>query len=146
MRTTHFPTAQDAEHAFYEALQKADLDLMTAVWADEEEVYCIHPGGPPLAGIEAVMASWRQILRSGQGLRVEFQEQQRLDTVMLAVHRVHEHIAVSSGGRSRQLVVATNVYHRTAAGWRMVAHHATAAVESPRREPAPAPESPQTLH
>lgn len=146
MRTTHFPTAQDAEQAFYEALQKADLELMTAVWADEEEVYCIHPGGPPLAGIEAVMSSWRQILRNGQGLRIEFQEQQRVDTVMLAVHRVHEHIAVSGSSRNRQLVVATNVYHRTAAGWRMVAHHATAAAEPARREPDPTPGPPQTLH
>ena len=32
-----FPTAQDAENAFYEALERCDLEAMMAVWAEDEE-------------------------------------------------------------------------------------------------------------
>ena len=28
-----FPTAQDAENAFYEALERCDLEAMMAVWS-----------------------------------------------------------------------------------------------------------------
>ena len=31
-----FPTPQDAEAAFYEALERADLELMMAVWSEDE--------------------------------------------------------------------------------------------------------------
>ena len=30
-----FPTPQDAEAAFYEALERADLEAMMAVWAED---------------------------------------------------------------------------------------------------------------
>ena len=36
-----FPTAQDAENAFYEALERCDLDGMMAVWAEDEEILCV---------------------------------------------------------------------------------------------------------
>ena len=52
MRTTAFPTSQDAENAFYDALERADLDAMMAVWAEDEEIVCVHPTGPRLAGHE----------------------------------------------------------------------------------------------
>ena len=45
-----FPTAQDAENAFYEALERADLEAMMAVWAEDEEIICVHPTGPRLTG------------------------------------------------------------------------------------------------
>ena len=43
-----FPTPQDAESAFYEALERADLEQMMAVWSEDEEIVCVHPGGPRL--------------------------------------------------------------------------------------------------
>ena len=56
-----FPTPQDAEAAFYEAFTKGDLEAMMAVWSDDDEIVCVHPAGPRLAGQEQVRASWRQI-------------------------------------------------------------------------------------
>jgi len=41
------------------------------------------------------------------------------------------------------LVVATNVYQRTAQGWRMVAHHTSPGTSAAHAE---AQESPQVLH
>ena len=70
MATRIFPTAQDAEAAFYEALERADLALMMAVWSEDEDIVCVHPGGPRLAGQDQVRASWRQILAGGTRARL----------------------------------------------------------------------------
>src|SRR5262249_56001897 len=65
---------QDAEAAFYEALEAADLEAMMEVWAEDEEIVCVHPGGPRLAGFEQVRGSWAQILGSGRKLKVRSEE------------------------------------------------------------------------
>ena len=67
-----FPTPQDAEAAFYEALERSDLDAMMNVWADEEEIYCIHPGGARLVGHAAIRETFRQIFTSGQRMQVQY--------------------------------------------------------------------------
>jgi len=59
------------------------------------------------------------------------------------VHSVHEVITVAGELRARAPVVATNVYLRTATGWRMIAHHASPA-PGPAGEPQDEP--PKTLH
>ena len=41
----------DVEAQFYEALQQADLDKLMAVWADDDEIVCVHPGGPRVIGL-----------------------------------------------------------------------------------------------
>ena len=47
-------SAEQAEAAFYRAFEKADLGAMMAVWAEDEEILCIHPGGQRLIGMDAV--------------------------------------------------------------------------------------------
>ena len=62
-----FPTAQDAENAFYEALERCDLDGMMAVWAEDEDILCVHPTGGRLTGQDQVRESWAQIFATPQG-------------------------------------------------------------------------------
>jgi hypothetical protein len=50
LNKTTFVSPQDAEAAFYAALQRADLDAMMEVWSADEEGSCIHPGGARIAG------------------------------------------------------------------------------------------------
>lgn len=138
MATRIFPTAQDAEAAFYEALERADLELMMAVWSEDEDIVCVHPGGPRLAGQDHVRASWRQILSGGARARVHVSQQVTIAGPMVAVHSVQENFSVPGETRPMPTVVATNVYLRTAAGWRMIVHHgspAPGAAESPRDVP-----------
>jgi ketosteroid isomerase-like protein len=123
VKKSTFPTPQDAEAAFYEALETANLDAMMEVWAEDEEVVCVHPGGPRLAGFEQVRGSWAQILGSGQRLKVQLSHQVVLSGMTLAIHSVHENITVGGESRPRGAVAATNVYLRTAKGWRMILHH-----------------------
>ena len=133
-----FPTAQDAENAFYESLERGDLDLMMAVWAEDEEIICVHPAGVRIAGQEPVRESWRKIFASGQRLQVQVAQQVTLTGMMVAVHSVHEVITVVGERLASPPIVATNVYLRTAAGWRMVVHHASPA-------PGPSEEAPADL-
>lgn len=139
-----FPTAQDAENAFYQALERADLDLMMAVWADDEEIVCVHPGAARLVGQDEVRASWEKIFANGQRLRVEVTHRVAVSGVMFAVHAVHENFTVEKETRQRTPVVATNVYVRTAAGWRMIAHHASPAPA--QAQAAPREAAPKILH
>ena len=143
MKRTVFTTPQDAESAFYEAFEKADLDAMMGVWSDDEEIVCVHPGGQRLAGTEQVREAWRQIFAAGQTLRFQLRQQQALNGMTLVVHSVYEQITSASEARARQPVIATNVYMRTENGWRMIVHHASPAPPTPESEGKRAP---KTLH
>src|SRR5262249_61158897 len=132
------PPAHAAEGGFYEALEAADLEAMVAVWAEDEDIVGVHPGGPRLAGFEQVRGSWAQILGSGQKLKVHVTHQVVLSSMMLAIHSVHENITVEGELRQRAAVAATNVYLRTGGGWRMILHHGSPTPPEPR-VPAPDP-------
>ena len=150
MSTKIFPTAQDAENAFYEALERCDLEGMMSVWAEDEDIVCVHPAGPRLTGQDQVRESWSQIFSSGPGARVHITNQVAISGMMLAVHSVHENFALEGAARRDTPplpIVATNVYLRTAAGWRMIVHHASPA-PAPAEQPKPPPRetAPKTLH
>ncbi len=141
-----FPTAQDAENAFYEALERADLEAMMSVWAEDEEIVCVHPSGPRLTGQDQVRESWRQIFAGGAGTRVQVSLQALTTGVMFAVHSVLESFALE-GEAQPAPVIATNVYLRTPAGWRMLAHHASPSPAQARgRAQQVARETPKILH
>ena len=142
-----FPTAQDAENAFYEALERCDLEAMMAVWAEDDEIICVHPTGPRLTGQDQIRESWARIFSSGPRARVHITNQVAISGMMLAVHSVPENFT-HEGQRAADArplpVVATNVYLRTAAGWRMIVHHASPAPAE--RQPATPEPPPKTLH
>ena len=147
MKKAIYASPQDAEAAFYEALTKGDLDAMMSVWGDDDDIYCVHPNGARLSGVEKVRESWRQIFASGQTLRFQLREQQHVQGMMLSVHSVYEYITVTGETRPRSPVIATNVYLRTERGWRMVAHHASPAPATAAADPEPRrATAPKTLH
>ena len=148
MTTRIFPSAQDAENAFYEALERCDLEAMMAVWAEDDEIICVHPTGPRLTGPEQIRESWASIFSGGPRARVHITSQVAMSAMMLAVHSVHENFTLEgqAQGDARPLpVVATNVYLRTAAGWRMIVHHASPAPAG-EKPPAPREAPPKMLH
>ncbi len=148
MKKTAFPTPQDAEAAFYDALERADLEAMMEVWSDDDEVSCVHPGGLRISGYERVRENWTQIFASGQRLQVQLSDQVVVSGLMFSVHSLHENILVRSAegrGEARSIVIATNVYLRSVSGWRMVLHHGSpASSATPRREGVL--DTPKVLH
>ena len=141
-----FPTAQDAENAFYEALERGDLEGMMAVWAEDEEIVCVHPAGERLSGQDEVRESWARLFANGPRARVAVSQQVAISAMMLAVHSVHENFTVEGDPRPTATVLATNVYLRTAAGWRMLVHHASPAPAQPAASPPARKGPPKTLH
>ena len=141
-----FPTAQDAEAAFYEALERCDLEGMMAVWAEDEDIVCVHPAGARLTGQDQVRESWAKMFAAGPQARLAIEQQVAISGMMLAVHSVFERFTIPQGRPEAQPapIVATNVYLRTAAGWRMIVHHASPAPAQPPA--APRETGPKILH
>jgi ketosteroid isomerase-like protein len=118
-------SAEQAEAAFYGAFEKADLGAMMAVWAEDEEILCIHPGGQRLIGMDAVRESWRALFAPGPHMRFRLLDVRVQSGRMLSVHNLYERVTVA-GQTKVHLLLATNVYVLTPSGWRMLMHHASA--------------------
>jgi uncharacterized protein (TIGR02246 family) len=142
MAAALFPNPQDAEVAFYDAFQRGDLDAMMAVWAEDDDVYCVHPGGSRLTGIEQIRESWRQIFAAGTNVRIQLRGVQQMRGGLLAVHSLYEYISVIGERSGTNVIAATNVYLNIGGGWRIVAHHGSPMASPPAQTP---PESTPTL-
>ncbi len=136
-------SADETEQQFYEALQQGDVERLMGVWADEEDICCVHPGGPRVVGSGAIRSAFEAILSNG-GIDVRAEKVRRVLTHACAVHSVLEQIRVMTPeGPQSAWVIATNVYVKTALGWRLVAHHAS---PGSAREIQEIVEGPSTLH
>ncbi|MYM23439.1 DUF4440 domain-containing protein [Duganella sp. FT135W] len=128
-KKAHYGSAAETEAAFYDALNRADLEALMALWADDDEIVCVHPGGPRLIGHAAIRSSWSAILEHG-GLHILPSQLHETHTLMSSVHTVIEGSTAATGEPAH--LVATNVYAKTPRGWRIVLHHVSIA-------PGPAP-------
>ena len=119
-------SSDETEAAFYDALQRGDIELLMSCWADEDEIVCVHPGGPRLLGPAAIRAAFEGMFAHGT-VRARPVQVHRVVALTSAVHSVVEQVEVMlPDGLHQAVVLATNVYHKTPEGWRMVAHHASA--------------------
>jgi len=136
-------TADDVEAAFYESLQRGDVDALMDCWADEDEIFCVHPGGPRLVGADAIRAAFEHMFGNG-AIHATPARVRKVESLASAVHNVLERIEVlTAEGPRHAFVLATNVYHKTAQGWRMVAHHAS---PGSVQDPGDTGDTPQTIH
>jgi len=116
-------TPDDVEHNFYEALHNADIDQLMGCWAEEDDILCVHPGGPRLVGQGAIRATFENMFNNGS-VQAYPERIHKIESLASAVHHLVERVEVMTPeGRKQAFVIATNVYHKTAQGWRMVAHH-----------------------
>ena len=141
--TAPLASPDEIEQQFYEALQAGDIERLMAVWSDDEEISCVHPGGPRVVGAAAIRSAFDSMFANGT-INARPEKVRRLQTNSCAVHSVLEHIHVMTAeGPQSAWVVATNVYLKTAQGWRLVSHHASPG--SPR-EVQETVEAAATLH
>lgn len=136
-------SCDDVEAQFYEALQQGDIERLMAVWADDDDVVCVHPGGPRVLGNAAIRATFESIFANAP-VPVTPTSVRRVESGSSEVHSVIERIDVNTAeGPQTAWVVATNVYLKTVHGWRLVAHHASPGGTQP---PVDVEASPSTLH
>ncbi len=121
-----FGTADDIESALYDAIGRADLEALMALWADDEEIVCIHPDGTRLIGYAAIRASWEEIFTRG-GVHIRPVQLHASQNMMSAVHNLVEAVNAPDGKQRDIHIIATNVYVKTPLGWRIVVHHASVA-------------------
>ena len=136
-------TADETEALFYAALQAADIGRFMACWSDDDDIVCVHPGGPRIVGAAAIRATFEAIFANGS-IRASPQQVRRVETLASSVHNLVERVEVlTPAGLVNAYVLTTNVYHKTPLGWRMVAHHASPGSENAILELNAAP---QVLH
>jgi ketosteroid isomerase-like protein len=123
-----FATPAAAEAAFYDAMARGDLQGLMSLWADDDDIVCVQPGGPRTTGVPAVRRAWAGVLSGGLDIRAR--SIQRFETMTTAVSSVIEEITIAGDdGDENVCCVATNVFVKDAGGWRMILHHASAATD-----------------
>jgi ketosteroid isomerase-like protein len=136
-----FASAQDVEAAFVDALERGDLEAMMSVWAEDEEIVCVHPGGARLIGYVAIREAWRRIFDTGRRLKIELSPPTLVSTPFVTTCSRIERVHVRDAGTVSAPLAVTNVFIRSALGWRLIAHHASAVPPDSVTESAP-----KTLH
>jgi ketosteroid isomerase-like protein len=107
------------------------------VWAHDDDVKCVHPGWPLLTGWDAVRESWHAIFANTQEMRFTVSDVRVVQVGDLGWVTCTENILSDVRGRvAVTAILATNLFVRDAAGWRMIHHHASHVMG-----PAPAAES-----
>lgn len=120
-----FATPDEAEHAFYEAIRRADLNRMMLVWADDDEIVCIHPDSARVVGQDAVKITWRQIFSNGP-IAIYPARPLVLGGIASSIHILVEQIAIRTPyGTETTNCYTTNVFLKGPVGWCMVLHHAS---------------------
>jgi ketosteroid isomerase-like protein len=118
-------TPDDIEQSFYEALQNADIEQLMDCWAEEDDIVCVHPGGPRLIGPGAIRANFEGMFANGS-VQAHPERIRKINSLASAVHHLVERVElITPQGAKQAFVLVTNVYHKTPQGWRMVVHHAS---------------------
>ena len=105
-----------ANEAFYVSFAGGDADTMDELWSSKAPISCIHPGWESLSGREDVVESWRSIIRGGAPA-IRCREPEVFLYGNTATVLCYEE--VEDG-----FLIATNVFVREAAAWKMVHHQA----------------------
>jgi ketosteroid isomerase-like protein len=129
VRTVQEIEAANAE--FYAAFEALDLDRMGAVWADgpyAASVTCVHAGWPMLKGRAEVLRSWALILANTPYIQFVLTDVSVHPDGERAVVTCGENILTADeesemGFLAAGTVVATNIFVRTAEGWKLWLHH-----------------------
>ncbi len=120
-----FDTAQDAEDAFYDALEAGDADAMARVWEDSEAIACLLPMTPLVIGRE-VLQLWRSIFEQSGAFDIQVRHLAWIDAGDTAIHlieeRTHQGQQGAGSGPAAPAIYGTNVFRKGADGWRLLMH------------------------
>ena len=102
------------------------MDSMETAWENSERSLCVHPGWSPLVGWASIRESWQGIFDHATLMHFNLQYVNVAIEGDCAWVTCIENITSVLQGRANNFgVLATNIFVRTAQGWRMTAHHGT---------------------
>lgn len=132
---TDVAAVEAANQEFYSAFEGVDLDRMHAVWDDDEDVTCVHPGWPLLRGRGRVMRSWALIFANTPYIQFFLTDVHVQILGEVAVVTCTESILTSVGDSEGDATVAsTNVFRRREGTWRMYVHHGSPVAQAADRQ------------
>lgn len=123
-----FNTPEEAEIAFYEAIERADINALGRVWSTDDNIVCIHPGATRIEGRAQVLESFSDMFEQSPTIGFSISDAMQTQTDGLAIHLVREEIELD--GQLISIMVSTNIYHKEDGGWRMLLHHSSHEPES----------------
>lgn len=119
--TKNFPTPQDAEDAYYDAIEEQDLEAMMQVWENSDEILCLLPMQPAQRGQASIRRTWEPLLGGEIQLDIEIKHLTWIETENLAIHLIEELVQVPGQG-DKQAVYASNIYRKGTNGWHILMH------------------------
>jgi ketosteroid isomerase-like protein len=131
--TRAFPTPQDAEDAFYDAIDDRDAAAMRAVWDSSDDIACLFPMQPLLQG-QAVQEAWMPLMRGEVTIDIQVNHIRWVSLGDVAIHYVEERVSVP-GQAPNPPVYATNVYRQRPEGWRLILHQNSPSPPTPGTVP-----------
>lgn len=123
-----------ANTAFYEALERGDLDALERLWANGDGAVCVHPGLAPIRGRRAVLRSWAAVLAGTPYLQFVLTDVTSEVQGEVGVVTCTENLLSATEGMPETVfagghAVATNVFRYEAGSWRLWVHHASPVAE-----------------
>lgn len=106
-----------ANEAFYAAFAMRDYAAMKALWSAKDPVFCLHPGWPLLAGQEAVLRSWKDILSAPQASPIQM-------TAPVAQVIEGSGLVICYERIPNAVLAASNLFRLEEGEWRLFHHQA----------------------
>jgi len=113
-----------ANQAFYRAFETLQIEAMEQVWAKDADIQCGHPGWRILRGWGPVMESWQRIFENTPSMQFTLTDVNIHVSGGVAWVTLYENLNGSIQGQTfSAAILTTNVFQKTADGWRMILHH-----------------------
>jgi ketosteroid isomerase-like protein len=124
-----------ANQAFYQAFETLKIEEMEKVWAKDADIQCGHPGWRILRGWGPVMESWRRIFENTPSMQFALTDVRIEIRGDVGWVTLYENLNSSIQGENYSAaILTTNMFQKTAEGWRMILHHGSAVSQNPDQD------------
>jgi ketosteroid isomerase-like protein len=118
-----YATPQEAEDAFYDALEEGDVNKLLSVWAEADDICCLLPMYPLIQGRKDVADVFTQLFSQGHGVALAVAHLTWIQTDDIAIHQVEEIIQnLPPETPPPPPFYGTNIYRKDKTGWRLIVH------------------------
>jgi ketosteroid isomerase-like protein len=128
-----------ANAAFYAVFSTGTVEELARLWADDDDISCIHPGWPAIVGRAAVIGSWRDILLSPNRPQITCQESYAIVTGdnghVLCIELI-----------GSMALAASNHFRRVGGAWRLIHHQSSPIAQIESQAPPNAPPTSRQIH
>lgn len=119
--------------SYYKAFENFDIEMMSQIWSNTDDVVCIHPGWDILVGWEKVKEGWNKIFMEETLLKFTIRNPNVIIRYKIGIISCIEEIFISSRETISQTFIATtNLYQETESGLKLFYHHSSPVLTNER--------------